>query len=333
MVANMVLGHLNRTDMEKILFISPSTLDRKSTVWTLIVCMLPILFFGWMFFRTLETNNTVATVITGCMIAMSLGIFILGIVCTPHKYILTDSHLIVKRHFKDIVIPLQNIKCIRQMTANDKKGMLRTFGAEGVFGSWGYYSTSAHKELVVFARRYDNRTLVITDRKKYVIAPDDLQLIDAVMQQTGQDNIGAQHSEQPEHPARRWIKLIPAAIILSVVFLFYFGYKEPKIIFNDNALIMKGMYSLNIPFTEMSKADTIAWSEMPAISIRTNGFSLFKVKRGHFRTHDGEKIRLNVHCGVSPVIRIVDCRGAVYYINRKNAAETRKIFNQLTINN
>ena len=319
--------------MEKILFISPSTLDRKSVVWTLIVCVLPILFFGWMFYRTLVTNNTVATVITGCMIAMFLGIFILGIICTPHKYILTDFQLIVKRHYKDIEIPLQNIKCIRQMTANDKKGMLRTFGAEGVFGSWGYYSTSTHKELMVFARRYDNRTLVITDRKKYVIAPDDLQLIDAVMQQTGQANICTQYTEQPEHPARRWIRLIPAAIILSVVFLSYSGYREPKIKFEGNAFILKGMYSLNIPFTEMSKTDTIAWSEMPAISIRTNGISLFKVQRGYFRTRDGDKIRMNVHCGVSPVIRIVDRRGAVFYINRKNAAETRKIFNQLTINN
>jgi hypothetical protein len=96
---------------------------------------------------------------------------------------------------------------------------------------------------------------------------------------------------------------------------------------------MKGIYGVNIPFSEISEADTIAWREMPAISIRTNGISLFKVSRGHFRPTAGDKIRLSVHRGVSPVIRMVDHRGAVYYINRKNPTETRQIFNKLKIKN
>jgi len=316
--------------MKKILFISPSTLDRKSTVLTLMVCVLPTLFLGWLFYRTLVTNNTVATVIMGCMIAMFLCIFILGIICTPHKYILTDSHLIVKRYYKDIVIPLQNIKSIRLMTANDKKGMLRTFGADGVFGSWGYYSTSAHKKLIVFARRYNNRTLVITDRKKYVIAPDDLQLIDTTAKQIGQ--IEPNH-QAPEVHVRQWRRWLPAAILIAPVVLTYLMYKEPKVAFDANIFKIKGIYSINLSFAEIAEADTITWREMPAISIRTNGISLFKVQRGYFRTRDGDKIRLNVHRGINPVIRIIDQHGAVYYINRKDAAETRKIYNQLTIKN
>ena len=312
--------------MEKILFISPSTLDRKSLILTLFVCVLPILFFGWMFYRTLATNCMVATVIMGCMIALFLGIFILFIICTPHKYILTNSHLIVKRHYKDIVIPLQNIKSIRLMTANDKKGMWRTFGAEGAFGSWGYYSTSAHKELAVFARRYDNRTLVITDRKKYVIAPNDLQLIDATAQQIGQSETSNQASETPVRQWRRW--LLAAIMILPVAFI-YLPYKEPKAVFEAHSFKLKGIYSVNLPFTEIAEVDTITWREMPAIKIRTNGISLFKVRRGYFKTRDGEKVRLSVHRGVNPVIKIVDRHGSVYYINRKDATETRQIFNKL----
>ena len=315
--------------MEKILFVSPSTLDRKSLILTSIVCVLPTLFLGWMFYRTLATNNIVATVILGCMIALFLGIFILGVICTPHKYILTNSHLIIKRYYKDIFIPLQEIKLIRLMTFNDKKGMLRTFGAEGAFGSWGYYSSSAHKKLLVFARRYDNRTIVITDRKKYVIAPDSLQLIDVTMQQIGQAEIGVQ---QPEYPARRWLGWILATILMAVAALIFLSYKEPKVQFDSNAFKLKGIYGVNIPFAEIAKVDTITWREMPAISIRTNGISLFKVHRGHFKTREGDKIRLNVHRGVKPVIRIVDHRGAVYYINRKDAAETRKIFKKLQKN-
>jgi hypothetical protein len=53
------------------------------------------------------------------------------------------------------------------------------------------------------------------------------------------------------------------------------------------------------------------------------------VNRGNFRTTGGDKIRLSVHRGINPVIRIVDRKGAVYYINCKNEAETRQIFNEL----
>ena len=310
---------------EKIIFISPSTLDRKSLILTSVVCVLPILFMGWLLFRNLATNHVLA-VILGITAAIFVGVFILGFICTPNKYILTNSHLIIKRHYKDIVIPLQSIKQIRLMTSNDNKGMLRTFGAEGAFGSWGYYSTSAHKKLIVFARRYNNRTLVITDQKKYVIAPDDPQLIDATAKQIGQAETDNQTMETPTNNWRRWL---PAAIIIAVAALVYTGYKEPKLVIDTNIFKLKGLYGVNLPLTEIAEADTIAWNKMPAISIRTNGISLNKVHRGKFRTTDGEKVHLSIHRGVSPVIRIVKNDGTVYYINRKNATETRKIFTKI----
>ena len=312
--------------MEKILFISPLTLDRKSLILTLIVCILPTLFQGWMFYRSLAGNNTFLIFFWGCMAALFLGISVAGFICTPYKYVLTNSELIIKRHFKDIVIPLQNIKLIRQMTDKDKKGLFRSFGAEGCFGSWGYYQTSTHKKLTVLTRRYNHWTLIVTDRKKYVIAPDDLQLIDVVAQQIEQTEADLQSMNVPAKQWRRWI---PAAIVVAVIFSIYFPYKEPKFVPDINAFKLKGMYGVNIPFAEISKVDTIAWREMPDISIRANGISLFKVRRGKFRTIDGDKIHLNIHCGINPVIRIVDRDGAVYYINRKNATETRQIFNKI----
>jgi hypothetical protein len=88
---------------------------------------------------------------------------------------------------------------------------------------------------------------------------------------------------------------------------------------------LKGLYGVNLSFTEIAEADTIVWRETPAISIRTNGISLNKVHRGKFKTTNGEKIHLSIYSGVSPVIRIVKQDGSVYYINRKNATGTRQI--------
>lgn len=306
-------------NLEKILFISSSTLDKKSLLLTLIVCVLPALIFGWLFFHSFETSNTFLTVSRGCMTTLFLGMFILGVICTPHKYILTNSCLIIKH----IVIPLTTIKSIHLMTSDDKKGLWRPFGAAGVFGWWGYYCTSAHKKLTVFARRYDNWTLVVTDSKKYMIAPNDLQLIDLTAQQIGQAE-----TLTPETPRKQWRGLALAIIIVATMAFLYLGYMEPKVEFDINAFKLKGLYGVSIPFKEIEKADTISWREMPAISLRINGISLFKVNRGHFKTRDGDKVRLSVHCGVNPVIRIVKKDGSTYYINRKNPEETRQIYNQ-----
>lgn len=126
--------------------------------------------------------------------------------------------------------------------------------------------------------------------------------------------------------------LLVLASNATVFFVIYLVSKEPTVTFDSNAFKMGGIYGVHIPFAGIYETDTIAWREMPAISIRTNGISLFKVRRGRFRTTDGKKIRLSVCSGISPVVRITGRDSLVYYINRENAAETRQIFKKLQEN-
>jgi len=319
--------------MEKILFISPSTLDRKSLILTLVLTLIGVIF-GLCFYLHLTKGMTFWAV-WGIATLIYIILFVFGTICTPHKYILTNSHLIIKRHIKDIAIPLQKIENIRLMTVDDKKGMQSNLGMS-YFGTFGYYKSSLHKKLIVFARRYDNRTLIITDQKKYVIAPDDLQLVEATAQQIGQPQADqADDQTTTVTPARQWRKLLPAAIIVittAVVAIFlYLEYKDPKVEFDSNIFRLKGgVYGVTIPLNEVSRVDTIAWHEMPAISYKTNGFSFSGVSRGHFKTTDGDNVRLSIRNGVSPVIRIIDNNGVTFYINRKDPAETIRIFNKFS---
>jgi len=138
--------------------------------------------------------------------------------------------------------------------------------------------------------------------------------------------------EEKPHWLRKWFTIIPLVITVSVGLLVYLGYKEPAVEISSNALKLKGLYGVNILFSEIAEADTIAWSEVPAIALRTNGISLYKVHRGKFRTTQDEKIHLNIYSGITPVIRITEQNGSVYYINRKSAEETRQIFKDLKIN-
>ena len=131
-----------------------------------------------------------------------------------------------------------------------------------------------------------------------------------------------------------WDKNLVGLIIVAVIFfLAYLAYREPAVKIDSNAFRLRAVfYGVNIPFTEIAEADTIAQHKMPAISMRTNGISLLGVRRGHFKTKDGDKIRLSISGKTSPVIRIIDQQGTAYYINRKNADETRHVFNKLSIN-
>ena len=166
----------------EIIFISPSTLDRKLLVYT-IICVLLWMILGSLFiYLSFSTKNVLPSLVT---VLISI-FFIIDCICTPYKYVLTNSEFLIKRHFKDIVIPLHSIKTIRLLSPAEKKiRYCRNNGASGCFGLWGNWRLAMHNKVWLYVRRYNNWTLIETDREKYVIAPDDPQLIDAVAQQIG----------------------------------------------------------------------------------------------------------------------------------------------------
>jgi len=136
---------------------------------------------------------------------------------------------------------------------------------------------------------------------------------------------------QPINASTKIGGIICLITIVAVGLIIYFAYKEPKVKIDANTFKLIGLHGVNLPFTEIVTADTIVWSNMPAIK-RIYGISLDKVHRGKFRVN-GKTVHLSIHSGVSPVIRLVKQDGSVYYINRKNATETRQIFKKLNIHN
>jgi len=161
--------------MEKILFISPSTQNKSTWALTVILGIAPMAFFGWKMLSLTSGFNFWVL-----MFAIFLLLCVVGFVATPYKYILTGAHLVVKRYWRDVSIPLSDIKIIRLITEDEKKTIWRSFGYAGPFGYFGVFSSSKLSKLHVCARRYTNLTLVTTESKNYLFAPDDPQLIEAV---------------------------------------------------------------------------------------------------------------------------------------------------------
>ena len=132
---------------------------------------------------------------------------------------------------------------------------------------------------------------------------------------------------------RKRLPIVLTFIIIAGASIFvYFGYREPKVTispasFNVNTF---SSWNITIPIEEIANIDTISWNEMPRISFRSNGISLFGVHRGWFKTKDGNTIWLSIKSGVTPVIQIAEKNGQLYYMNRTNTKETLDIFNKLS---
>ena len=125
-------------------------------------------------------------------------------------------------------------------------------------------------------------------------------------------------------------KIFTFTIIGVVSVLIYLGYREPKVTVSAKSFNVQCLWSITVPIKEIVKADTISWKEMPLISSRTNGISLFGVHRGWFYTKERNTVWLSVKSGIAPVILIVGENGKTYYMNRTNTKETMDIFDELS---
>jgi hypothetical protein len=106
--------------------------------------------------------------------------YIVGFLYVPYRFMLTKTHLIIKRYCGDIVLPIKEIMEIRLFTANDKKGLFGYCRVDGIFLHYGLYSTKIHKTLHVYTRRDSNWMLLVTSKKKYIFAPNDIRLVEMV---------------------------------------------------------------------------------------------------------------------------------------------------------
>lgn len=97
----------------------------------------------------------------------------------PNRFIVDGEKLVIEAYFKRTTIYICEIVSVRPVKELDMGITIRSFGSSWLFGDLGYFSSTVIGNFKVFARRSDNRILIITsDRGQYLIAPDDPAFID-----------------------------------------------------------------------------------------------------------------------------------------------------------
>ena len=87
---------------------------------------------------------------------------------------------------------------------------------------------------------------------------------------------------------------------------------------------------MTIPFSEIGQVDTV--SNIPRISLRTNGYAFGKTLIGNFKFTDGTHSKLFIKKGFSPYVLIKSQGRVPIYINFEKKQKTINLYNELKNN-
>jgi hypothetical protein len=208
---------------------------------------------------------------------------------------------------------LADIKSCRPVTNSLFKG----FGIRMMSNGW-LYNVSGLKAIEL---RFKNRNSVIRIgcNKPEEISNQIQSLIG------NKDNTTALFKEDNKWFNWLWITVIAAIILLVIVPLF----KETHVELNPEALRIKGIYGLSIPYNEIIQIDTVPG--IPAITLRTNGYALGSILIGNFRLSDKTLTKFFVNKGYPPFLVIRSKNRVPVYINYRDKKKTVNLYNDLLV--
>jgi Bacterial PH domain len=163
------------------LFECKSSMDKGTKRKSIFVFVGIALIIAILLFISRKSEENISILVALGLFALYFAALAYGILNTPYSYQLSKELLVINRRRSPLKIPLDDIQKARVFSNDDRKGLVKTFGAEGVIGNLGRFSTDMHEKLHVHTSRDTNWTLVrMKTGKKYIISPDDLELIQKI---------------------------------------------------------------------------------------------------------------------------------------------------------
>lgn len=121
--------------------------------------------------------------------------------------------------------------------------------------------------------------------------------------------------------------LVFAIGIITVIPILGLKGEEPDIIVNHDVVKINGMYSIEIPISEI---DTVVLVErLPKVKSKTNGVSMSHLSLGKFKLADGRKCRLYIYNDEMPPYIEIVAANELIFINMEAAEETEELFRSI----
>ena len=115
--------------------------------------------------------------------------------------------------------------------------------------------------------------------------------------------------------------------MITIGLISYDSLFPAKIIFNDDKIEFTGSYGFELNLSEVESVEML--DKIPAIKIRTNGYSAGNVNKGAFRLESWGKCRLMLNSGEPPFLLIITKDGEKTIINNEDKSVTEEIYNYI----
>jgi hypothetical protein len=124
---------------------------------------------------------------------------------------------------------------------------------------------------------------------------------------------------------------VVAIALIGACALTFSGAIDPPVNVNVNGIEIKGMYGLDVTFSEITDI-TLLEQSMSKIGVgaRTNGYGGFgQALKGNFRMSNGSNVLLFVQADTSPTIRIARDGKSQVYLSFRDGEATRDLYDKL----
>lgn len=134
---------------------------------------------------------------------------------------------------------------------------------------------------------------------------------------------GARHDRQTKAAIITGV----AAVLLVAAPIVYICNADLDVTFGKDRMEIAGIYGTAIRYSDVAKVTEC--ESLPAISYRSNGFSLDNVNLGHFKTKNGQTVRLFTH-SKKFFIRIETKGGDCLYLSKERPAATKRLYYEIS---
>ena len=116
----------------------------------------------------------------------------------------------------------------------------------------------------------------------------------------------------------KWNKIglyVLVATLILVVGLLAMGFKENQIVIAPDSVQFQGSYGEILNASEIQSVALV--DHLPKITSKTNGFALGSVKKGYFKTKEGEKVKLILNSESKAYLLFTKTNGDKIYFSAK----------------
>jgi len=117
------------------------------------------------------------------VIGLILAIYLVSFGLCTWSYRVDEKSLVIVAPFYNKTISKQDIQTAELIDKDKLGSVIRTFGNGGLFGYYGWYSSSNIGPFFFYGTQHKNRILIqMKNGEKYIITPDDVSILAALKQ-------------------------------------------------------------------------------------------------------------------------------------------------------